>query len=436
MKKLKSFLLIVSLLTLTACQSEPAKPQVNLVYYKLYENNSNFQKILDNYQRQNPHINIIYKNFTDAETYYSTIINEIAEGRGPDIMSVHNTWVGPNLAKLTPAPTDLINPTDYRNIFLNQAAEDNIFQVNNVDQVYGLPLQLDNLALYYNQAHFERSLPQDGKPGDTWSKLQNQAQVLTNIQGNNLTKSGLALGQGDGILRSSDIFYQLLLQTEANIYNSNFTEAALTRSSEISDTLDFITSFTNPESTNQTWSNKLQTNEKEIGAFLKGDTSMIFGYSYLYNEILNLKNTYDRQNIDTIDISDIKITASPQINPEDPIVFANYYTEVVSRNSKNAQEAWSLIGYLSSQNTLTEYYQNNFKVSPRRDMVETQSQNRIYAPFIKQVGITKSIPIIDQEKQKEIIETLIDQYPTQPSNSIREAENNINQLIQGRALRP
>lgn len=436
MKKIALFILAMATVLIAGCQSEPPKPQVNLVYYKLYETNSNFQSILEDYQRQNPHINIIYKNFTDAENYYSTIINEIAEGRGPDIMSVHNTWVAPNIGKLTAAPAELINPQDYRNIFLNQAAEDNILEINGSEQVYGLPLQLDNLALYYNQAHFERSLPQDGKPGQTWTDIQNQSQVLTNLQGTNLNKSGIALGQGDGILRSSDIFYQLALQTEANIYNRDLNEASISRSSEITDTLDFITSFNDPESTNFSWSDDLQTNEKEIGAFLRGDTSMIFGYSFLYNEILNLQNTYQRQNIETIDIADIAITQSPQINPEDPIVFANYYTEVVSRNSQNPVEAWSLIGYLSSQQVLNQYYNNNFKVSPRRDMIESQRQNRIYTPFVQQAGITTSLPIIDQEKQKEIIETMIDQYRIQPSTAIRTAENEINQLIQGRALRP
>lgn len=436
MKKTIIILSALSILLLAGCQSETQKPQVNLVYYKLYENNSNFSKILDQYQKQNPHINIIYKNFTDAEVYYSTIINEIAEGRGPDIMSVHNTWVAPNFAKLTPAPSSLINTQDYQNIFLAQAYSDNILETNGVEQVYGLPLELNNLAVYYNQSHFERSLPQDGKPANTWTELQNQSQVLTNNTDNQLIKSGLAIGQGSGILRSSDLFYNLALQSKADLYNSNFTESSLTRSDEVSDTLEFITSFANSNSTNYSWSDDLTTNEKEIGAFLRGDTSMIFAYSYLYNELLNLQKTYERQSIDTIDISDIKVATSPQIDLENPTVFANYYTEVVSRNSQHAPEAWALIGYLSSKQTLEQYYQNNFKVSPRRDMVEQQLQNRIYAPFVQQVGITQSLPIIDQEKQKEIIETMIDNYIEEPTQSIQQAEKSINQLIQGRALKP
>lgn len=434
MKKIIS-LLTISLI-LIGCKPQDSKPQVNIVYYKLYESNQNFTNLLNAYQKQNPHINIIYKNFLDPETYYSTIVNEIAEGRGPDILSVHNTWIAPNHAKLTPAPLTLVNPTDYENVFINQAFQDNVLTINDQQLVYGIPLHSDNLALYYNKAHFEQTVPETGKPAQTWKDLQNQSNKLTITQNSQVQKSGIALGEGQSILRSPDIFYNLLLQTESSLYNKQLTQANLSKQTNINDTLEFITSFSNSTADNYSWNSNLATTEKELGAFLKGDTSMIFGYSYLYQELLALQKTYERKGIETIDISDIKITTSPQINPESPVVYSNYYTETVSRNSNAPQEAWALIGYLSSKNNLESYYQNNFKVTSRRDMISSQSTNRIYKPFIDQIGITQSFPITNQAQQKEIIKTLIDEFPENSSGSLKTADQSINQLIQGRALIP
>jgi ABC-type glycerol-3-phosphate transport system substrate-binding protein len=440
MKKILSLLFILIILSVTGCSNQPQVPKTNLVYYKLYENNPNFTELLNQYQSQNPNINIIYKNFSDPVNYYNTIINEIAEGRGPDIMSVHNTWVAPNYAKLTPAPTNLVNPQDYQNIFLNQASKDNILTINNTQQVYGIPLYLDNLGLYYNQQHFEQTLPEDGKPSTTWTELQNQIRRLTITQDNQIQKSGIALGLGTNILRSTDIFYNFLLQTETPLYSNDLTSSNLSSSSEAEDTLNFITSFSNPDSENYSWSENFVSNEsfeKEVGSFIKGETSMIFGYSYLYQEMLNLIQTYQRQGVETIDPSQIKISTSPQITPDEPVVYANYFTETVSRNSQNPNQAWALIGFLSSKSSLEQYYQNNFHPTSRRDMVEQQRQNRIYGPFIEQIGITDSFPIINEEDQKEIIKTLIDQYNSDsPKTYIQEADQSINQLIQGRALKP
>ncbi len=433
MKKLSSLFLILSSLFLIACQQEPQLPTTNLVYYKLYENSPNFTNLLNEYQKANPNINIIFKNFTDPEVYYDTIVNEIAEGRGPDILSVHNTWVAPNYAKLSPAPSNLVSVEDYQNIFVGQAYQDNVLSINQTEQVYGIPLQMDNLALYYNQNHFEQTLPQDGRPGQTWTEIQNQSRSLTNTSSQ---RSGVALGDGSSILRSMDTFYNLALQTNSNFYDRSLTESEMSQSQEIQDTLDFITSFSDPENDNYTWNPNLSYNEKELASFIQGDTSMIFGYTYLYQELQSLINTYQRQGVETIDISDIKISTSPQVDTEQPTVFANYYTETVSRNSQNPEAAWSLIGYLSSRNSLESYYDNNFKLSPRRDMVESQSQNRIFNPFVQQIGITQSLPIIDQEKQKNIIKEMIDNYPTNGVQSIQNADRKINTLIQGRALRP
>lgn len=442
MKKIISlFSIIASLALITGCGQKETLPEINLVYYKLYESDQSLNPIFKEFQKQYPHINIIYKNFTDPTVYYDTILNEIAEGRGPDIMSVHNTWVLPNVGKLTAAPTSLVSPDDYRSIFVKQAASDNIASIDGQEYVFGIPFSTDNLALYYNQKQFEQVLPEFGKPANTWNTLIPQINRLSIVEDDNsIRKSGLALGRGQNILRSHDIFYNFLLQTNQSLYNSSFTSANLTQSKEIQDSLDFITSFTDPTSQNYSWDNQISdpnSAEKELASFIQGDTTMVIGYSYLYKELVNLIDTYQRKGIETIDPSDIKISTLPQVDTENPVVYSNYFTEVVSRNSQHPVEAWTLIGFMSSKQNLTNYYNQNFKPTSRRDLIPTQSTNRIYKPFIDQIGYTSSFPIFDEEKQKQIIKNLIDTYnQSSPTQSLQEANNQINNLIQGRALKP
>lgn len=434
MKKYISFILISTLLTIISGCGAPKSqgPKTNLVYYKLFENQDNIQPLFDNFQKQNPNVNIIYKNFNDPEEYYSTILNEIAEGRGPDIMSVHNTWVGPNHQKLQPAPVSMVDSASFRDIFNQQASQDNILNIENQELVYGIPLHTDTLGLYYNQKHFEQSFPETGKPSNNWSQFKNQISVLNIQQDGQLKRAGLAIGTGNSILRSHDIFYQLSLQNQTPIYTQNKSNL-----NKLNDLVSFNTNFANPEDSSYTWSKNLSDEQyKEIASFLEGKTSSIFGYSYLYKDLVQVKQQLDRQKKSTIELSDIKITVSPQIKPESPVVYANYFTEVVSRNSQNPELAWQLLGFMSSKPNLELFYKDNFKVTSRRNMIEDQRSNRLYGAFIEQIGISKSYPISNEEDQKKIIKDMLDSYIANPSQSIQTANQELNKLIPSSGLKP
>lgn len=434
MKKYVSFILISTLLTIISGCGAPKSqgPKTNLVYYKLFENQDNIQPLFDNFQKQNPNVNIIYKNFNDPEEYYSTILNEIAEGRGPDIMSVHNTWVGPNHQKLQPAPVSMVDSASFRDIFNQQASQDNILNIENQELVYGIPLHTDTLGLYYNQKHFEQSFPETGKPSNNWSQFKNQISVLNIQQDGQLKRAGLAIGTGNSVLRSHDIFYQLSLQNQTPIYTQNKSNL-----NKLNDLVSFNTNFANPEDSSYTWSKNLSDEQyKEIASFLEGKTSSIFGYSYLYKDLVQVKQQLDRQKKSTIELSDIKITVSPQIKPESPVVYANYFTEVVSRNSQNPELAWQLLGFMSSKPNLELFYKDNFKVTSRRNMIEDQRSNRLYGAFIEQIGISKSYPISNEEDQKKIIKDMLDSYIANPSQSIQTANQELNKLIPSSGLKP
>ena len=73
--------------------------QVELTYYKLFDNSDVIEPLIQEYMALFPNVRVNYKQFTDTEEYYDLILNELAEGEGPDIFSVPNTWFLKNYKK-------------------------------------------------------------------------------------------------------------------------------------------------------------------------------------------------------------------------------------------------------------------------------------------------------------------------------------------------
>lgn len=453
MKKL--LILAITLTTIfsvNACKKKPAEilpdqERVTLTYYKLYENEENMQPFFNEFSKKYPYVTINYKKFVDPEKYLDTIVNEIAEGGGPDIISVPNTWVLQNLKKLTPAPSDIVATDAYRDTLVDIAATDNIFKTQDgTEQVYGMPLTVDSLAIYYNDQHFESRIPERGKPSTTWSGLVNDALILTDYNSNNtdlITRSGLALGRGNNLLRITDVFYTLMLQNQISLYDSDFKNAKFASNTKTLDVVNFIKSFADPASPNYTWNDQIispETREKEIKAFVTGQTSMIFGYSHLYQDLLDQIEIQKNLGLETIKPSDVRISEIPQqsLNEDVKIAYASYFTEAVSRNTEHPEEAWLLLTEMIQKQNLESWYKKDFKPSVRRDLIPEQRQNPIFSPFINQIGYARSMPIIDQIKYNEIFKTMFEEALTQENirPAVVNAENLINQLIPNEGAYP
>ena len=183
MKKTLSKILIVvlalsSTVFLDGCQKKCPKPSANipgtstfrsdcpyedtsvaagkheLNMYVIYDNTDDFTEQLQAFQSANPNVKVNIKKFVNLDEYQNQIVNEIAEGDGPDVFMAHNSWVAPNYKKLLPMPLDLpvvVTPEQFRQGFFQAAQDDLIID----EKIYGMPLSIDNLAVYYNKAYFK-----------------------------------------------------------------------------------------------------------------------------------------------------------------------------------------------------------------------------------------------------------------------------------------
>lgn len=446
MKKLNAFILILTLLFGSGCLkkdrgSSSEVPEVNLTFYGLYDNEDAYSSAIEAFAQSN-NVNVIYKKFTDPVAYMDLIINEMAEGEGPDIFMMHNTWFPQHYKKLISAPESVVTPEKFKEIFVEVAAKDLIFKDSlGAEKVMGLPLYVDTLALYYNKDHFEDAIPSQGKPSDTWDGIKNDV-VLLNRDDDSVERferAGIAMGRSDNILRAFDIMAMLFLQYKTTFYDETLTSADFGTDANALSALDLYTSFALSNKKNYSWNEYLadsDSSEKEITTFAKGQLSMLIGYSYAYEDIISEINRLKQKKQLTIDSADVKIQEIPQAfdpdtSAETREAYASYFVPVVSRTSSHSTEAWQFLANLVSEQNMTAYNQATNKPTSRRSLINSQSQDPIYGVFASQVGYADSLFMADADSYTELFLGTIDAVlsGTRSSEALKNLSNDINALI-------
>jgi len=447
-------LFLVSSLITTGClrrkdETVTVAPPVTLTFYGLFDNEDIYKPMIQAYESQHSNVTIVYKKFTDPAAYLDLIVNELAEGEGPDIFMMHNTWFPKNYKKLTPAPAGVITPEIFRSSFVEVAGTDLIIpDATGAEQVWGLPLYIDSLALYYNKDHIEEALPSQGHPSTTWGGIKNDV-VQLNRQDQSFERferTGIALGRSDNILRAFDTLMMMMLQYKVPFYTNDLKKVTLTSDPNALSALELFTSFALPSQRNYSWNKYLadpDSGEKELATFAKGKLSMLLGYSYTYEDIINEINSLASEGEKTIDINSIKIQEAPQVyDPETSAetreAYASYFVPVVSRTSQNPNTSWDFLAELSSENNLNYYNEQTHRPSALRSLIDDQMADPIYGVFAAQVGYASTYPMADADAYKEIFLDGVDQIldTSKASNVLKEISDALQALIPGNGVKP
>ncbi|MCT4592585.1 MAG: extracellular solute-binding protein [Candidatus Gracilibacteria bacterium] len=442
MKKITSILLILILtLSLTSCRTKK-KPtagegqekgaqveKIELVWWSLFDPCDTYKGQIQQFQTENKNIRIRCKKFSNPEEYEKILINEIAEGEGPDIFSLKNTKITQHKKKISPIPSSMVAPEQFRDIFFAVAADDLILEdEKKVPQIYGIPLYIDTLAIYYNKQLFRDNLPTTDKPATTWEELKEQVYGLTKRDNSveRFNVSGIAMGRADNISRAIDILSMLLIQYDTEMYKDSNPPKSIfgLQQGTIEGTgkayypgkeaLSLYTSFALSSYKHNSWNSWITAtagDQKEVGAFVKGKVAMVFGYSWLYEELKLQVQAAQKQGKDHIKLEDIGIAAVPQvIDPTESgrqDALASYYPLTVSKNSEHPEKAWDFITFLTTPDSLQDYHEKTHKPSPRKDMFEEQSIERLFGVFARQASYAKSIKTIDDDTFIKIFEDAI-----------------------------
>ncbi|PIR95256.1 hypothetical protein COT93_03320 [Candidatus Falkowbacteria bacterium CG10_big_fil_rev_8_21_14_0_10_37_18] len=387
-------------------ETQQAMQPITLTFWSVYDDADAFQDIITKYKAIHPYITIEYRKFR-YEEYETEILNAMAEDRGPDVFSIHNTWLKKYQSKLAFLPATITLPypvvqgtiqktvvqqmrtinslslTELKNNFVDVVANDVVLEDGNI---YGLPLSVDTLSMYYNRdllnnagislvpAYWNKEFLQDVK------KLTRQNEEKEIIQ------SGVALGGSDNINRFSDILSVLMMQNGAVMMSDNkhVTFNAIPSSMKDSgynpglEALHFYTDFANPTKESYAWNSTL-ANSLEM--FISGNLAIMFSYSYDLNTI---KTQAPKLNFGVAKLPQIEGTPPTNIN------FANYWIESVSKKSAHQNEAWDFIQFMTKAEQVKSYLDITKKPTALRSLVGEQRNDNQIGVFADQVLTARS----------------------------------------------
>lgn len=370
---------------------------VTLNYWRVWEGQDAFADILAKYKALHPNITINYRKLR-YEEYEKELIEALAEDRGPDIFSLHSGWLRRYESKITPLPPSTtmayqttkgsikkeivverktsksITPNQLKDAFLDVVYDDVIID----GQIYGMPLAVDNMVMFYNRDLFNNA--GITAPPKYWNvEFQKDVKALTREDNQGLIiQSGVALGGSSNIERYSDILSLLMLQNGANMTDENgnvaFHQAPKNSSKGYApglEALRFYTDFANPVKEVYAW-NKSMPNSLE--AFITGQLAIFFGYSY---HIPTIKARAPRLNYGISKMLQIEGN-SQEIN------FANYWVETVSNKTRYPNEIWDFIQFAANAENVESYLDKAKKPTALRALVNKQLEDEDLSVFASQ----------------------------------------------------
>src|SRR3989344_1121575 len=370
-----------------------------LEFWGVFDDRSAYDKIITDFQAQNPGTKILYRQFS-YEEYERSLIDALASGTGPDIVMIHNTWLPKHGDKLKALPDKipgqkepLMTIQGYKSDFVDVAFNDFVFG----NEIYALPLYVDTLALFYNKDILNSA--GISRPPQDWEEFNSDVETITRSDGSGqIIQSGAAIGTARNINRSTDLLSALMIQTGVRMTDIDNTEALF--SGRVNNTpvgelaLKYYTDFANPSVRTYTWND---AQHYSVDAFIEGKTAMMFNYSH---EVEVLKNKSSRLNFG--------VAPMPQVSRTDVKNYANYWGVGVVANSKFPNEAWKFVAYLASKDGAQSYLSATLRPSAHRDLIELQKNDLDLGVFAVQALSARSWYQIDNTAIETIFADMID----------------------------
>lgn len=388
----------------------PATP-VTLEYWRVFDGEDAYSDIISRYRQLHPNVTINYKRIRFAD-YDAELIRALAEGRGPDILNIHNTRLREFQNILAPMP-DTVTISESRQTgglqnkvitvavekqtlsqkvlkqaFVDQVAEDVILdyqpdpELPVESRVYGLPMSLDSMVLYYNRDLLNAA--RVATPPQTWEEFQQAVIAITAYDAaGEVTQSGGAIGTAENVERSTDLLTLLMMQNGSQMTDERgritfnlIPKEAPEGVFPALDATEFYTDFANQTKEVYTWNKSFPTS---FEAFANGQTAFFFGYSY---HLPLIKTTAPKLNFG--------IGKVPQISGGREVNFANYWVESVAKNSKNQNWAWDFVQFAAQEEQVASYLQKAHKPTALRNLIGTQVNDEELGVFAEQTLTARS----------------------------------------------
>ncbi len=381
---------------LKRCVKQVKVEKVTINIWNVFETNDVYAPVIQVFEAQNPNVTVNYYTKT-VDTYQSDLTDAFSHNQGPDIFAIENTWMPLEQKYISPVPSSLLPFDKFTTMFPDVVRFDfsgvppttpgsTVSQQQATPQIYGLPLFVDTLGLFYNKAYFNSA--NITAPPATWDDFVADVKKITQYNpAGDVDLAGAAMGTAININRSTDILSLLMLQTGAHMTDDTNTRATFNDPVVLGSqtfqpgkqALDFYTSFALPGNPTYTWNDKMPYS---VDAFVQGNAAMMFNYSYMIPTIKN-KNRY---------LDFVTAPVSQPTGQNTKIGYANYWGFTVSKDSKNADIAWQFILFMLQEENEKQYVQKVQRPTSLVSLIPWQQQNAqpLLKPFVDQVLSARS----------------------------------------------
>lgn len=341
----------------SSSKSAQSGQTITLTYYGLWEPSTVMKPVIDEFEKQNPKIKISYQ-LQSPQDYQDRVKTALEGQNSPDIVRLHSTWLPIFAKNLIPAPANSVSATEISTNFYPIVGKTLVSGT----QVYGVPITMEGLALYMNNAMFQQKSLLSPK---TWEDVLSSAKALKEVDPltGKLTRAGIALGNTSNVEHWPDIVSLMLLQAGVKLTNP--------KGPEVSATLSYYTDFVGKH---RVWDDTLPPSTV---AFANEKVAMIIAPTWRAPEIKTINPSLSWKTVPV-----------PQLPDSDTVNWTSFWFEAVGKNSKHPQEAWKFVSFLASAKAQQLLFDaattaREFPQPPANKAVAALAQNNpVIAPYV------------------------------------------------------
>lgn len=267
----------------------------------------------------------------DPRSFESELVNAIAEGRSPELILIPHTFLVSLRTKLQPIPFTTFPERTFRDAYIDGAA---IFMPS--DGVYGFPIAVDPLVMYWNRDIFSSSgLAQ---PPKTWESLVNEAApAITRVSDQRaVLQSAMSFGEYVNVAHAKEILSMLFIQAGSTMVNEQNKSYTVTLNQSTTgglmpgeSVLPFYTQFANPSKALYSWNRSLPVDRT---AFLQNTLAMYFGFG---SERTDIERESPNLNFD---MTEVPQGSGATIRRD----YGEFYAFAIPRGSRNPTGAYAI----------------------------------------------------------------------------------------------
>lgn len=349
-------------------------------------------------------INVV--SFESDEILQRELVDKLAEGSGPDIVLTNGEWIGGNIKKLIPLETtEGFGVQEYGSSFVRIASE---LLIQN-DEIYGVPLAIDTLAIVYNEEHLIDQLENRNQPGRTWKEFRKDVEILTKQDKSfsRFSQSGVAMGRVDNVMHGTELLENIMLQYGTPFFSEDKTAATFASTLGVTpegrrqnfgiESLSFFTSFADDQYKNFSWNEHLASRDdpdQNFSSFVHGDVSMVFAYPEDVKRIHRLIDAKRNLFSGTISEKNVRIAMLPQLldtdNTSTRVVLGRLLAGAVPHTTRFPDQAWRFLKFLSKRDIQSGFHDATGIPTARLDLITEQAAEPENEVFVRQAKFARS----------------------------------------------